>query len=336
MTAFIIASAALIVLAVCLALRPLWRGRPLFGLGLLAMLALATGGTYLLIGTPDALGPTQQREAPTTIEEAISRLEAELERNPNQIEGWRLLGRTYAAENRPAEARDALARAVKLAPDDPDLLAEAAEARALAAEDRQFDAEAVAMLRHALDQQPMHQRARWFLGVAQRQAQQPAEAARTWEPLLAVVDPATVAPLREQIDDARSAAGLVPLPAAAPSEAAPATAGIEVSVALDPALAERLPDNATLFVIARQPGGPPMPVAVEKLAASALPLKLRLDDGDSLMPTLKLSQLERVEITARITSGDATARAGDLEATAVVVDLAPAATAALVIDRVVR
>lgn len=334
MSVFVIASAALVLLVLGYVLRPLWQARPIAGIGLLAMMALVTGLTYGLIGTPNALDPAQ-RSSPTTMDEAISRLEAELQRDPKQIEGLRLLARAYVSEGRAQEARDTLARAVKLSPDDPDLLAEAAEARALAAEGRKFDAEAIAMLRHALAVQPMHQRARWFLGIAQRQAGQPAEAASTWEPLLAMVDGATRTGLRGQIDAARAEAGMPPLPALEPEAAAVAAAGINISISLDPALAMRMPDNATVYVIARQPGTP-MPVAVQKLQARQFPLVLTLTDADSLMPTQKLSQLDRVELTARISaSGDASAERGDFEAAPSVIERS-AGAAALLIDRVVQ
>lgn len=338
MTGFAIASAVLVLLSLGYVLRPLLRTRVGVGASLVAMLAIVTGMTYTLVGTPNALDPAQ-RVAPKTMTEAIDRLEAELGRDPNQVEGWRLLGRAYAAEGRPADARDALARALKLAPDDPDLLTEAAEARALAADGRRFDAEAVAMLRRALALQPAHQRARWFLGISQRQAMQPAEAARTWEPLLAMVGVDAAGGLRAQIDAARSDAGLPPLPAAPPEVAGPSddTANITVSVSLDPALLMRLPPDAVLFVIARQPGGAPIPVAVEKLPAVRFPITVTLNDDDSLMPTTRLSQLERVEITARVSaSGDASAQAGDFEATASVIENGPGAAAAVLIDRVVE
>ena len=311
MTGFVIAGLALAVLALGYVLRPLWRTRPVAGFGAVAGLALATGLLYFAIGSPGALDPAQRR-APQSLDDAISQLEAELERDPNQVEGWRLLSRAYLAEGRAAKARDASVRALKLVPDDPDLLAEAAELRALAAPERKFDDEAVAMLNRALAAQPMHQRARWFLGIAQRQAKQPAEAAKTWEPLLAIVDARTAVSLREQIDAARSEAGLSPLPAAAN-----APGGLKVKVSLAPALAAKLPADATLFVIARQAGGPPMPVAVEKLPARGFPLAVTLDDGDSPMPPMKLSQLDRFEVLARVSaSGDATPQTGDLEAVA--------------------
>src|SRR3546814_13966707 len=77
------------------------------------------------------------------------------------------------------EARDAYARALVLAPDDPDLLVQAAQARLFADPDKKLDAEAVAMLKRSLELQPQQQRARWFLGVWQRQEGRPAEAAET-------------------------------------------------------------------------------------------------------------------------------------------------------------
>lgn len=309
MTAFVLAGAAVVLLVLAYVLRPLWRAKPAAAAGMFAALALATGAGYLLIGTPDALDPSR-RAAPDNLQAAVSQLEAQLQREPNQIEGWRLLARAYASEGRLIEARDALAKANKIAPDQPELMVEAAEFRSLAAKDRIFDAQAVALLKRALELQPMHQRGRWFLGVAQRQAREPAAAAQTWEPLLAVVDANTAASLLEQINAARQEAGQPPLPA--PAAAAP-VAGLKVRVSLSPALAAKLPANASLFVLARQPDGPPMPVAVKKLAAKDFPLDVVLSDGDSPMPTMKLSQLPQVAVLARVSaSGQAIAQAGDL------------------------
>ncbi|MDR0182352.1 tetratricopeptide repeat protein [Lysobacter arvi] len=317
MWGFVIAGLVLAVLTLAYVLRPLWRTRRIAGIAVIAGLTLATGLAYVAIGTPAALD-SAQREMPRTLDDAIAKLEAELQRDPNQVEGWRLLGRAYVAQGNAAKAAHALARALKLAPDDPELLTEGAEMRALAAPERRFDAEGVAMLRRAIELQPMHQRARWFLGIAQRQASQPAEAARTWEPLLTVVDAAAAVPLRAQIDAARAEAGLPPLPVApkapAASAQAPSSGGLKVKVTIAPELTAKVPPNATLFVIARQAGGPPMPVAVEKLRASGFPRDIVLDDGDSPMPTMKLSQLDQVEVLARISaSGDATPKPGDLE-----------------------
>jgi cytochrome c-type biogenesis protein CcmH len=72
--------------------------------------------------------------------------------------------------------------------------------------------------------------------------------------------------------------------------------------------------DATVFVIARAAGGPPMPVAVERHSLQDLPLDITLDDGDSPMPTQKLSAMREVEVLARISAkGDGIPQAGDLE-----------------------
>ena len=129
--------------------------------------------------------------------------------------------------------------------------------------------------------------------------------------LIAEVDARTAAALRPQLDAARRDAGLPPLPP--PRSAASA---LTVAVKLDPDLASRvrLRGDARVFVIARAPGGPPMPVAVEKHAPAELPFTTTLDDGDSPMPTHKLSQLREVELVARLSaSGNAMPQEGDIE-----------------------
>lgn len=291
---------------------PLWRRPrgPLLAATL--VLGLAVLGVYRLVGTPAALHESAL-EAPQNLEEAVARLAAELERNPAQPEGWALLARSQAALGNHAAARDAYARALQLAPGEPSLLVDAAEARALADPQRRFDEQAVAWLQEALQLHPGHPRATWFLGVWQRQSRRPAEAAETWTSLLGNVDADTARSLRVQIDEARAEAGLPPLPHGGGAPGAPT---LTVSVALDPALAERvrLQRDAVVFVIARVPGGPPMPVAVERHAASALPVEVVLDDGDSPMPTQTLSMLDEVEVFARISAGGSAERGeGDLE-----------------------
>ena len=302
---------ALAVLAVLL--RPLWREARGVALAIGALVLVSTGLLYRIVGTPDALDPAALR-APETIGEAIAQLEKSLARDPDQAEGWMLLGMAYQREGELAKSRDAYARAARLAPADPDALTEAAQSRALAAPDRRFDAASVAMLEAALKASPDHQRARWFLGVAQRQAGDNAAAAATWEPLLGVLQGGTADTLRNEVNAARAAAGLAPL--APPAPAAADAGALQVKVELAPGFAARvrLDGNAQVFVIARQPGGPPMPVAAERHAVAELPFTTTLDDADSPMPTMKLSQLREVELVARLSaSGDAMKQDGDIE-----------------------
>jgi cytochrome c-type biogenesis protein CcmH len=334
-----IAAAATLAVLACV-LRPLWRapGAKVAAAGLVGGLALATFLLYRLVGTPAALDPAA-RAAPATLDAAIAQLEARLQADPSQPEGWRLLGQAQSGAGQPRKAAEAFAQAAKLAPDDPDVLVEAAESRALADPRHRFDAQGIAWLDRALQVQPMHQRARWFRGIAQRQAGDAAGAAATWEPLLAQVDANAAPALREQVNAARADAGMPPLAADASRGATAAAAGmhaIRVRVSLDADLAARarLDGNATVFVIARAPGGPPMPIAAERHALSELPLDTVLDDGDGPMPTAKLSGVDEVELVARISrSGDAAAQAGDLESRPVRVRLPADAPVQLVIGQ---
>ena len=329
--AFVVAALSIATVAAAVVLRPVWRANRGHATAIGTGFVVCAGLLYLLVGTPAALD-AGGAQPPASMEDAVSQLEAELERSPQQAEGWRLLGRAYGTQGRAGDSAAAFARAASLLPDDPDVLVEAAEARALAHPDRLLDDQAVAWLDHALELAPGHQFARWFRGIAHRQAGDPAAAARTWEPLLDAVSPSTVASLREQVDLARSEAGLAPLP---PPASPGGDAGIDVTISLAPGLAERVPPDATLYVIARQSGGSSMPVAVERLPAAGFPARVTLDDGDSPMPTLRLSQAGDVEVLARISvGGDAAAAPGDIASAPVAAT--PGTPVAVTLDRVVE
>ncbi|MDH5821668.1 tetratricopeptide repeat protein [Luteimonas sp. RD2P54] len=316
---FLLLAGALVVAASFVLAWPLRAQRGLF-FGVVVAIPVLALSLYRVVGTPAGLEPAQ-RETPRTLADAVARLEADLERDPRQAEGWRLLGRAYREQERVGEARDAFARAAKLAPDDVGAQLEYAESRAQADPRLHFDEEATAILERILRDDPRQERARLFLGIARRQAGRNAEAAETWEPLLDRLGPEAAAGLREQIELARKDGGLAPLDrAVAEAPEAAAAGGVRIRVALDPEFAARvrLDPRASVFVIARIPDGPPMPVAAQKRSVAELPLSLTLDDGDSPMPTQKLSQLREVEILARISaSGNAMPREGDIASEAV-------------------
>lgn len=320
MTLFLFASGLLVVLTLFAVLRPLLARSRRAAIGI-AIATLATSiALYLHLGTPAALDPAMTR-APETLAEARVQLERKLEQSPQDAEGWRLLGRAYTAEGKPIDAARAYAEAAKHAPQDPDLLVEAAEASALARDDHRFDAAAVARLQRALQLNPNHQRGRWFLGISQRQAGRPADAAATWARLLPLVDAKTAESLLPQINEARADAGLAVMAAPAAPAQAP---GVPVEVDIAPELKQRLASSpsAVVFVIARAAGGPPMPVAARRLAVSELPANFTLSDADSPMPTQKLSTMQDVEVLARISlTGDAGRGEGDIESAPVRVKL---------------
>lgn len=316
------AALAAAVMAV-MVLWPLRRsGRKGF-IGLTVALGVAGCALYLLVGTPEAATPRTETAAANDLQQGVRELQQALEREPQRADGWALLGRSQLALGQLQEANAAFERAVALAPDEVPVLVEAAQARAQTNPTRQFDDTALQWLQHAQKLDPNSERAAWLIGVALRQRGQNAEAAQVWEALLPKLEPGAAAALREQIAIARQGGGNAPAVASAHA--------LRVSVALAAGTkADALPANATVFIIARQPGGPPMPVAVEKHALADLPLTVTLDDGDSPMPTVKLSALDEVEVFARVSAtGQANRQEGDVDSAPVRVKLPHGGTVAV-------
>lgn len=311
------------VAAALLAAVVLWplrqQSRRSFVLGVLA-LGVAGACLYLLVGNPRA---AQVQPAPSvaTLRDGVEALQQALQRDPQRADGWALLGRSQAELGNAAAAADAFNRAAALAPDEPGVLVEAAQARAQADPGKQFDDTALAWLQRAHTLSPDAERASWLLGIALRQRGRNAEAADLWSTLLPRLEPGAAQALQAQIAIAREASGQLPdAPAAA---AASASALLQVRVHLPASLkASDWPASTQVFVLARAVGGPPMPVAARKLPIAGFPATVGLGDGDSPMPTAPLSAHHEVEVLARISrSGSANRSEDDLQTAPVKVSL---------------
>jgi cytochrome c-type biogenesis protein CcmH len=331
MSQFIFFALLLGSIAVAFAISALWQNSRRLALALALGLPLAAAGLYYLKGNISALNP-QNVAAPKTIDDLIVQLKEKLAADPDNAEGWVLLGRSYMAQEKFDLARDAYAKATALRPDDSDMSVEYAEALMRASADHRFPSIAVAMLESAVAKNPQNQRALFFLGVNQMQSNQPAQAAETWEKLLPLLTPDTAAALRKQIDAARSAAKLPPLPEVA-ADNGPTLA---ITVKIEPTLANLASPGDTLYVFARSPDGKGPPLAVKRVVLDKLPVDVTLSDADSPMPAGKLSSEKTVQVMARLSkSGNAQASSGDVEADPATVTLSDAKPITLMLDRAV-
>jgi cytochrome c-type biogenesis protein CcmH len=305
-----------------------------------AMDPIVTAAATAATGTP---GPD--------MDAAVKGLAEKLAKNPDDVEGWMLLGRAYKSMERFADARDALKNAYDRAKDNIDVQVDYAEALALASPGRRLDGEARTLLDAAVKADPNHQRGLWLLGIAEYQQQRYAEAVARWEHLRSQLPPESDArgSLDRQIADARQRAGLgeapatasVPPPPAAATAAADtppgnAAIGLAVEVSLAPALREKAPAGASVFVFARAAAGPPMPLAVQRLTVADLPAKVVLTEAMGMLPNMKLSQFPQVVVGARISaSGNAKAQSGDLQKVSAPMAVETKTPIVLVIDEVV-
>lgn len=326
-------------LATLVAALPLWRsGNTRIALSIVLISALMGSALYNRLGAPAALQlPTpladaQSRDTPRAqLERDTLALRHTLAQSPEQTEGWVLLARAEILLGDKSAAERAWQQALRLAPDNPALLVEAAQARADADPQRRIDDTALRWLEQARRIDPQAQRALWLIGIAHRQRGNHAVAAATWQELLGLLDGSTAGSVREQIANARADAGLPPLtgdvlPAPTSQTAPPAdmTHSLRVLVALDPELATRIRIDPAIpvFVQARAIDGPPLPVAARRLTLGDLPTTITLTDADSVMPGQKLSTQHKVRISARIAaSGSVTRSDGDVESAPQTVEL---------------
>ena len=327
--------------------------RPSNGLsGALALFVCAvTLGGYAHLGSPSALfvGPsgfaprsTAQDAAPDAplahelsaekVSAMIEQLAARLKAAPDDADGWEMLARSYVVIGQHAKSIDAFKQALRLRAGDPNLLADYADALAMA-QQRNLDGEPSELIARALKIDPDNGKALALAGTAAFDRGDYRGALAHWQHLVAT-EPAggPFAPqLQASIDEARRRAGLpastgradaatparsgaaaiVANPGATPDAGSASVAG---TVTLASALAARVAPDDTVFVFARAAQGSRMPLAILRKQVRDLPLRFTLDDSLAMSPQARLSLAQRVIVGARVSrSGNAMPQPGDLE-----------------------
>ena len=364
---FWIIAIALLVLSAALMVWPLFTGSAKERItGALTVLIVSLGSLFIYqgVGTPEAIDiPTTTVQQPAQsqdphashqmqMDDMVAQLQQRMADNPDDPEGWLILGRSLKTMNRYDEAVTALTNANRLSPGVPLIMVELAEATLFASGEPQISPEAWEMLESAIAIDPQQQKGLWLLGMANAQKGNEAKAIEIWQSLLGQLDPDSGAAgmVVEQIDMARTrleqggpmvaaaepaaaeahpveaapveAAPVVAVPGeAAPMETAAAEFGIPVNVSVAADLAGTVPGNAILFVFIHPAGGAGMPLAVKRLPASSLPMSLNFSDADLLRPEMSLQNFEQLDVSARISvTGTVMVSTGDYQAERVTVD----------------
>jgi cytochrome c-type biogenesis protein CcmH len=217
-------------------------------------------------------------------------------------------------------------KAVILIPDDPQLLADYADALGVL-HGRTLEGKPELLIQQALKIDPENVKALMLAGTVAFSRKKYADAATYWEHARANLPtdagPEVFQALASGIGEAKSLARGRGRTVTAKAEAAGSdgptgqtgqSLGISGKVSLAPHLASKGSPTDTLFVFARAVEGPPMPVAIMRVMKKDLPFTFHLDDSNSPMPARKLSDAGTVVIVARLSkSGDAKPQSGDLQ-----------------------
>jgi len=246
----------------------------------------------------------------------VRQLAERLETDPDDTEGWQLLGRSYIALGEYGRARAAFVEAWNRTPQ-PDTALKLGLAEALIWTDPSTArAQAGDLVEDVLAAEPTNQRALWWGGLVAAERGQ-AEAARSrWQLLLASNPPQQVADLlRQQLSLLPASASPTPATPPASGPAAGTGAGPQLTLAVSIAESLRsspLSQTASLFIFARAPGGGP-PLASIRAAVGSLPGTFSLSDADAIIAGRSLGAFDEIAIVARIAmTGNPVEQPGDL------------------------
>ncbi|MDH5265898.1 MAG: c-type cytochrome biogenesis protein CcmI, partial [Betaproteobacteria bacterium] len=191
-------------------------GRPWALAGFFAILVpIASVALYHWVGTPEATNPKVMAAATAMpgdhqIEEMVAALEQKMKERPDDVQGWTLLARSYAATGKPGKALAAYAHIARIAPQDASALADYADALALS-RGRNLSGEPFELVMRALKADPRHPKALALAGTATLNGGDYAASMAYWERLHAVVPPGSedasqVASVIEEVRDRAAAA----------------------------------------------------------------------------------------------------------------------------------
>ena len=316
MNQFAIVAIVMTGLAVAIVVWPLLRdgaGAPITALVLGLTFPAAVLVIYLSVSNHDWSAPVPATRSVAgdpvnsmapDLQDAVRSLEDRLRAQPDDADGWLLLGRSYAQLQNVSESRRAFRQALALEPSNEAKLG-VAEADILL-DRNNLSRDAGRLVEEVLAIEPQNPKALFYGGMVAMTRNDVDTFRERWQLLLTMSPPDSIrAVIESQLEHVGVGAGSAP-PVATEQ-------GINVNISVTDNLVDRVGPGAILFLVAREPDRPGPPVAVVRHDASALPATLKISDSNAMMAGRPLSSLARVQLIARITnSGDPAAQPGDL------------------------
>jgi cytochrome c-type biogenesis protein CcmH len=285
----------------------------------------SSAGLYAKIGSPGLENErlTHGGGPGADMLDVVVGLAQRLEDNPDDVNGWRMLGRSYMSLNDYPKAVAAFERVVELEDGQAAQgLVELGEAVLAADGGQTMPQRAMSLFENAIAVEPNNQAALFWGGLGAVNRGDTELAAERWERLLGTNPPEDIRGVIEQRvaewrgEAPAAVAAATPEPEAGAAAPAPAPlepgAIVSASIALSDAAQGALPRDAIVFVIARDPAQPSPPIAVTRRRLAELPAVVQLGDRESMVPGRELSGFEEFELVARVSlSGQPVSQPGD-------------------------
>lgn len=274
--------------------------------------------------TPELLNRVMDPNAPALTMEEMARLglglRTRLQDEPNNIEGWMMLGRIGMALNNATTATDAFEHAWKLAPDNIDAKLDYAEVL-IRSSDQNDNQLGDKLLREAVAASYTNIRALSLLAFSSFEQQRFGDAVAAWQMMLRVLP---------QNDKRRAV--IERSIAQAEAQTSVDNAPLAVKITLSPEAQQSMAANGTVFVTVVGESSP-VPVAVKKLPVGQFPMTLKIDDSNTMMPGGSLSSLHQGWIKVHISQdGTPAVQSGDWVGQSALIKFDPAHTTEVTIS----
>lgn len=247
-------------------------------------------------------------------------LRTQLQKSPDDANGWLLLGRIAMANQDGGTASGAMKKAYNLDKDNPDVRLSYAQSILMSAEEAER-AQARSLLIGLLQDGYVDLKIYSLLAFDAYQGSDFEAAIRYWQMMQKMIGPedSRYAMLARSISNAEKQLGKTV-----------SSVSVPVTISLGEGMVAS--SQGVLIVSVHDGAGSPIPIAAARYPVGTLPRTVVLDDGNVMMDGQSLSQLESIKVRARIDAdGNVASKQGDFYGESAVVKLGEAVE--IVIDK---
>jgi cytochrome c-type biogenesis protein CcmI len=296
-------------------------------------LLLVGSALYWVIGTPDVVfsprllvAEVQQQETddahsftPEQFETMLQEFAARMEQEPDNVEGWVMLARSYAQTGKYQESVAAFEKIIDKVDDDPNVFVDYADILAYVQKGK-LEGRPIEMVNRALKLDPINWKALGLAGTYAFDQGNYREAELQWMKMKGSLPAGSEMSrmMDASIEEARKRQNAETEP---PSATAPVqekanigNARVTGTVSLAAELQEKVSPEDKMMIYAHRAGGATTPIAFMTATVADLPLSFVLDESKAMIKTETLASVDKVIVVARVSkSREANAQLGDLE-----------------------